>query len=196
MSTILSFRLLGYLLFSFFIVACCGNSDLQINPALTKTWLPYQSQQKISFVGNNNDTISFNTARRSYFQEATDKACGPYKIQTEEVTLSTTTDAELRLLFSLSHEMVLNLKAMRNRTSVSELEAKFNLVSEEYITHAWRDNYLKEQVVNGKPFHQVLQVFGNNIPGSLVISEILYVRDKGLIGFKTFTTGWYFLSEK
>ena len=180
------------LLTGFLVAACCGNNDLVIHSGLADTWLPYKDNQTIDFLGEKKDTITFTTARRSYLQEGSDKACGDYQVQTEEIILTSVTDPNFKVAVSISHEIVLNINAYTIKPSVTGLEAKFNLISEEYITHAWRDTFQKEIVINGETYPQLIRIYGNQIGSNLAIYEILYSPNKGLIGFRTFAGGQYF----
>lgn len=183
---------LPFLFLFLFLAGCCGKNDLHLASDLKPAWIPYQPHQNLTFIGEKGDTLNFLTEVRTYYQENTDQVCGPYHIQTEEVTFITPMDPDLRLVVSLSHEIVLNLKAFRTDSKVTGLEAKFNTVSDLYISHDWRDDYAEEKNINGQNFFRVLQVFGNPTPGALSFSEILYAQDKGLVGIKTFAGGWYY----
>lgn len=187
----LPYRFFAFLLASLIMVGCCEDTDLNLDPTLTKSWLPYQPQQNILFRGESGDTISFIATVRRFNQQSSDQACGTYSVQTEEATLASPSDPSLRLHFSVSHQMVLNLKVLYLNPDKIILEAKFNTVSEEYITHAWRDTFFKNYQNNGKKYHHVLQVYANPFPGILAISEIWYAKEVGLISFKTLAGGWY-----
>jgi len=190
---IISYRFALLLLACFWLVGCCGDNNLNNNTSLSSAWLPYNAQQNILFEGENKEIISFTTTKRLRNQQATDKVCGAYFIQTEDITLTPSSDPDVQLIFSFSHEIVLDLKVVNIKTNQVGLEAKFNTVAENYITHAWRDTYAKEGSVNGQNFYQLLQVFGNEISSKLEIAEILYARGSGLVAFRTFTGGWYYI---
>jgi hypothetical protein len=184
--------LAAILIGSFFLTSCCSDTDLKIiNPL--RAWIPYKSQQELKFKSEFGDTIIFNAVTREYNQQATDKACGAYDIQTIQTSLSTPSDSTFSTLITISHEVVFGIKVYSLNTKANNLDIKFNTVSELFISEDFRDKYLQELPVNGKTYQQVLHVYGNRMPGNLFFADILYAKNIGLVGFKTFDEKWYVL---
>ena len=182
---------------SFFLIilitsGCCKQDDLVLPPSIA-AWMPYSSQQKLYFKNETGDSLSFLASVRHYNQQATDKVCGAYNVETRETILELEKDTDFRVQVVLSHEAVVSIKVYNNAVPGSNLLVQFNSISEQFISDPWRDRYEKDQYVNGKNHPQVLRVYGNQIGGILSFSDLLYARNKGLIGFKLFGGDWYYL---
>jgi len=174
------------------IQGCCEQVDLKINAPL-KTWAPYKQHQVVDFVNANEEVITFVAATQHYNQKATDKVCGTYNIETLAVTLQTLSDPDFKISILLSHQVLLSISAINTQYNSRNLYIKFNTLSEQYVSDSWRDIYTTETAVNGQNYQQVLHAYGDNMPGDLALADIIYTKDKGLIAFKTFAGGWYFL---
>ena len=186
------FKYLTFLLFLFIGSGCCKQDDLALQPSIL-AWMPYQSQQKVTFKNESNDSLTFMASVRHYNQQGTDKVCGAYAVKTRELILKLEKDTAFQVQVVLSHEAVVSIKVFNTEVPGNNLFVQFNSISEQFISDPWRDRYGKEQEVNGKIYPQVLHVYGNQIGGILSFADLLYARDKGLIGFKLFDGGWYFL---
>jgi len=186
---------LRYLTFLFLIFVgsgCCGQDDLALQPSIL-AWMPYQSPQKLIFKNETGDSLTFITSVRHYNQQTTDKVCGAYNVETRETMLKLETDTAFQVQVVLSHEALLTIKPFHKEVPGSNLLVQFNCISEQFISDPWRDRYEKEQNVNGKIYPQVLHVYGNQVGGVLSFADLIYSRNEGLIGFKLFDSGWYFL---
>jgi len=184
-----------YLTFLFFILigsGCCEQEDLKLQPSLT-AWMPYESPQKLIFRNETGDSLTFLSSVRHYNQQASDKVCGTYNIETRETILKLETDTTFQVQVVLSHEAVLNIKAYNKEIPGKNLFIQFNGVSEQFISDPWRDRYEKDQDINGRIYPQVLHVYGEQIGGVLSFADLLYARNEGLIGFKALNGAWYFL---
>ena len=171
---------------------CCRQDDLTLQPSILG-WMPYQAQQELVFKNETGDSITFLTSVRHYNQQAIDKVCGAYAVETRETILQLKTDTALQVQVVLSHEAVVSIKASNKVVPGNNLLVQFNSISKLFISDPWRDRYNKELNVNGKMYPEVLHVYGNQIGGTRSFADLLYARNEGLIGLKLFDGGWYFL---
>jgi len=155
--------------------------------------MPYQAQEKLIFKNETGDSITFNSSVRHYNQQTTDKVCGAYDVETRELILKLEADTAFQVHIVVSHEAVLSIKVFNKETLASNLLVQFNCMSEQFISNPWRDRYEKEQNENGKIYPQVLHIYGDQIGGVLSFADLLYAQNQGLIGFKAFDGGWFFL---
>ena len=192
MNRLIAGRLAGYFVICFLFFSCCDEADLKILSP-TRAWNNYQGQQEFKFRSESGDTISFNAVTQEYNEKATDNACGNYDVQTIQTTLISPSDPKLKTIVSVSHQVVVNIKAINTENQNLNLNIKFNTVSELFISDDWRDKFLNEVPVNGKKYNQVLHVYGLQVPGDLAFADFLYAKGFGLIGFKTFDNKWFYL---
>ena len=188
----MNFSVLTFLLLFFISSSCCEQVDLKLQPATTAC-IPNSPQQKVIFRNETNDSVIFISSAKHYYQQATDKVCGTYDIETQETILKLQTDTAFQVKVVVSHEAVLSIKAFNKEVPGSNLDVQFNCISEQFISNPWRDRYETAQNINGKTYPQLLHVYGNQIGGVLSFADLLYAKNQGLIGFKVFGGGWYFL---
>jgi len=187
-------KYLFFILIIFISTNCCRQNDLNLNQSTT-AWMPYKATKELFFTNETGDTIIFTFANRHYNQQATDKVCGAYNIETQETVLKMETDTAFQVHIVASHEAVLSIKVFNRQVPGNNLLVQFNCISGQFISDPWRDRYEEEQNVNGNIYPQVLHVYGNQIGGVLSFADLLYARNDGLIGFKLFDGGWYFLTQ-
>ena len=175
--------------------SCCRQADLTIQPALA-AWQPYTGSEKLIFTNETgSDTISFTTSVRQFNQQAHDKVCGAYNVETEEAKLKFTADTSFQVRTQISHEAVLSIQVTNKQPAGSNLYVQYNGISDQFISDSWRDRLKTGETVNGVIYPQLLHVYGNQISGILSFSDLLYAKNKGLVGFKLFDGDWYFLKQ-
>lgn len=178
--------------YCFLLFSCCNDADLKLKSPI-KAWIPYRAVQEIKFKSPAGDTITFKATTQELNEKGNDKACGTYDIQTIQTALTSSSDPSVRTIISISHEVVVGIKVINQVTKDTNLDIKFNTVSGLFISDDFRDKYLPELQLDGKTYQEVLHVYGNQVPGNLDFADILYAKNIGLIGFKTFDDKWYFL---
>ena len=176
----------------FLLFSCCDDADLKLKSPI-RDWLPYSAQQEIKFISQAGDTITFIANTQELNEKGNDKACGTYNIQTIQTTLTSPSEATVKTIISISHEVVVEIKVFNPANQTTNLNIKFNTVSELFISEDFRDKYFPELELNGKTYQQVLHGYGNRFTGNLYFADILYAKNIGLIGFKTFDDKWYSL---
>ncbi|WP_146904012.1 hypothetical protein [Adhaeribacter aerolatus] len=176
----------------FLLFSCCDDADLKLKLPIM-AWLPYSAEQEIKFKSQAGDTISFLATTQEFNEKGNDKACGTYNIQTIQTTLTSPSDSTVKTVISVSHEVVVGIKVYNPVNQRSNLNIKFNTVSELFISDDFRDKYFLEAQMDGKTYQQVLHVYGDRRTGNLLFADILYAKNIGLIGFKTFDDKWYYL---
>jgi hypothetical protein len=192
LNNLVAYRWGAFLIFCFAFSSCCSEADLTIQTPL-RAWIPYQKPQRIKFTSATGDTLTFLVKTTEYKQTAHDKACGTYTIQTLETTLTLASDSAVKALVSVSHEVVVNIKVNAPEKTSPVINAKFNTVSGLFISDDFRDKYLLNFSFNGQNYPEVLHVYGVPTPGSLYFADLLYAKNVGLIGFKTFDDRWFAL---
>jgi hypothetical protein len=180
------------LLFLFILNGCCQEKDLLLSPALP-AWAPYAGQQELTFANPGGDTLVLVADLSHFNQSGSDKLCGSYEIETLQVNLRAKEDPSFKVQVTLSHEILVRIKLLREEPPAQGLDITFNTISELYISDAWRDKFFKEIALNGKTYRNVLHAFGRPVAGDLSISEIYYGKEVGLIGFRLFSGDAYFL---
>ena len=172
--------------------SCCRQSDLTIQPALA-SWQPYTSPEKLVFTNETGtDTLRFTTSLRQFNQPAHDKVCGTYAVETREAILKLMADTSFQVRVLISHEAVLSIQVTNKQPVGSNLYIQYNGVSDQFISDPWRDRLKAEETINNVSYPQLLHVYGDQIPGRLSFSDLLYAKNKGVVGFKLFEGGWYY----
>ncbi|MDQ3291044.1 MAG: hypothetical protein M3Q05_07110 [Bacteroidota bacterium] len=155
-------------------------------------WGPYQPGQEIIFRNGNQDSITFKVRKLNRQEVGHDKVCGDYQIETQEAILINQADTAFQFNVVLTQEVLLKINSYYRQPPAKNVEAMFNSVSELYVTNDWRDQYLKEIILDGKVYKNVLHVYGNNVPNSISFIEIYYSREVGLVAFNITAGGWYY----
>ena len=177
---------------TFFSVSCCRQSDLELKNYI-KAWDPYSPNQEITFANTTGKTLTFKVTQRHYKQSGEDKVCGSYKIEAIETTLTPVLDSNFKIQITLSHEVLLSIKAFKISPAATNLNIQFNTIAERFVTIDYRDLFLKSVELNGKIHQNTLRVFGDQASHNLAFAEMYYAKEKGLVAFKTYTGEWYYL---
>jgi hypothetical protein len=180
------------LFFLIILNACCREKDLLLSPALS-AWAPYAGQQELTFASPAGDTLVFVADLSHFNQSGSDKVCGAYEVETLQVNLRARQDPSLMVQVSLSHEILVRIKVLRQDPPAQGMDITFNTISELYISDAWRDSFHKSLALNGKAYRNVLHAYGWPEAGLIPVSEIYYGPEVGLIGFRLFSGDAYFL---
>jgi hypothetical protein len=166
---------------------CCRDQDLPLSPALA-AWIPYQSGQQITFRSSAGHHLVFAADLSRFNQEGSDKVCGAYDIETRQVNLTSPDDPALKVQITISHQILVGIRILRNHPPGREMDILFNTISENYVSDPYRDKFLKEATLNGKTYRDVLHAYSNPGAGPLSFTDLYYGKELGLVGF-TLVTG-------
>lgn len=177
-------------LLSGLLASCCPEADQKLDSAIV-TWAPYQNNQKVVFKSENQDSVVFQVKQTSFTETGHDNVCGSYDIESLETVLVNQTDTAFQMNIVLTQRALVKLDSYYQQPATKNVSALFNSISEQYISHDWRDKYLKEISLNGKIYTNVLHIYGNDVPNNTSFIEIYYAKNVGLVAFTTGISHFY-----